>query len=600
MEPGGAVFQLTKPSEGVGLLHWNKELPSASGADPLGLNLRVSARLSDELLYCITSITPRARYYAFFPWAFQDYNDHERGTKADRGRIKAVLARERAMVVGAVFHHDGNACKDGGLGGSDKAIKLDRMKRRKFDLSRWEHLGAPEGQFGAAYKGSLINLGVFKTDDTRVKDEPDADETELDEETQAIDVRELSDLGKRLASAFDRSVRGTEFVKANWTLRNAVDTAILTEFGSRAGLCEISGKRAFDREVLRDIFFAKHKETYKEMARPGQHRRRMSLLLLLECVGQADASGAFFDNNVFSDICYFGKFLSEDEKRRIASVRIPASLKDVYERWRVYYSQNYLAVALQSMLIACVRLLRDKPAGLSHDQLVHGLNSPGLQSWFREILGQEPPRDFFAQSARETLAICGVIAEQGLEGALPMDAPFSERGLAERLIDGEANEVSGIFLATLLLYEAVLRYQQRTPVALKNWYAQQVYNPSADIALPETVKYLIEEFGENWLDLSNEQILHQLIWRFVVRQHQTMSYERGFGGSAPLFHVDGTTVIGTSSDFTDPRALNPRLGSALQILSDLGLITYDDDGGYSRTAQGDEWLAAELKLEGAR
>src|SRR5258706_9925554 len=176
------MYQLGKPSEAMRLLHWNKELPSASPADPLGLNLRVSARLSDELLYCITSITPRARYYAFFPWAFQDYNDHERAKQGDRGRIKAVLARERAMVLGAVLHHDGHPCDGGGLGGSDKATKIDRNRKRSFDLSRWEHLGAPEGQFGAAYKGSLINLGVFKADDARVKDEADAGATELDQE----------------------------------------------------------------------------------------------------------------------------------------------------------------------------------------------------------------------------------------------------------------------------------------------------------------------------------------------------------------------------------------------------------------------------------
>jgi hypothetical protein len=559
----------------------------------------VSARLSDELLYCITSITPRARYYAFFPWAFQNYNDHERATKDDRGRIKAVLARERAMVVGAVFHHDGNACEGGGLGGSEKAIKLDRKKRRNFDLSRWEHLGAQEGQFGAAYKGSLINLGVFKTDDERVKNEANTDKAELDEETRAIDVRELSDLGKRLASAFDRSVRSTEYVKANWTLRNAVDTAILKEFGSRAGLCEISRKRAFDREVLRDVFFAKNKDTYKEMARPGQHRRRMSLLLLLECVGQAHVAGAFFDNSVFSDICYFGKFLSDDEKPKIVSIKIPASLKDIYERWRVFYSQNYLAVALQSMLVACVRLLRDKSAGLSHDQLIQGLNSSDLKIRFKEVFGQELPKDFFTLTARETLAMCGVTADQDSAGAWPMDALFSERSLEERLIEGEANEASGIVLATMLLYESVFRYRQRTPVAFKNWYAQQVYNPSADIALPEIEKYLIEEFGYNWLSRSNEEILHRVIWRFVIRQHQTMSYERGFGGSASLFHVDGTTIIGTSSDFTDPRALNPRLVSALQILTDLGLVAYDDGGGYSRTAEGSGWLTAELKFETA-
>ena len=112
------MYELAKPSDGMRLLHWNKELPSASPADPLGLNLRVSARLSDELLYCITSITPRARYYAFFPWAFQDYNDHERAKQGDRGRIKAVLARERAMVLGAVpldfiTTHPARARRDG-------------------------------------------------------------------------------------------------------------------------------------------------------------------------------------------------------------------------------------------------------------------------------------------------------------------------------------------------------------------------------------------------------------------------------------------------------------------------------------------------------
>jgi hypothetical protein len=51
--------------------------------------------------------------------------------------------------------------------------------------------------------------------------------------------------------------------------------------------------------------------------------------------------------------------------------------------------------------------------------------------------------------------------------------------------------------------------------------------------------------------------------------------------------------------YTDPQAVNPRLGSALQILSDIGLTVYDDDSGnYQRTPQGDAWLASELKLAG--
>jgi hypothetical protein len=112
------VFELAKQANSLKLLQWTKELPSASAGDPLGLSLRVSARLANELLYCITSITPRARYYSFFPWAFQDYNERERATRNDRGRVKGVLSRERAMVLGAVVHH-GGACEGGSLGGSD-------------------------------------------------------------------------------------------------------------------------------------------------------------------------------------------------------------------------------------------------------------------------------------------------------------------------------------------------------------------------------------------------------------------------------------------------------------------------------------------------
>ena len=70
------------------------------------------------MLYCITSITPRARYYSFFPWAFQDYNDQNERRSGDRGRIKGVSLPESAMVLGAVLHHQGVACDKGGLGGS--------------------------------------------------------------------------------------------------------------------------------------------------------------------------------------------------------------------------------------------------------------------------------------------------------------------------------------------------------------------------------------------------------------------------------------------------------------------------------------------------
>jgi len=494
------------------------------------------------------------------------------------------------MVLGAVLHHEGRPCSGGALGGSDKATKLKLDSRKLFDLSKWNHLLATEGQFGAAYKGSLINLGIFDTDADHVKDDVDADAAELDQETQAVEVQELSALGKRLAAAFDRSVRDTVYVKRGSALRNAVRPDILAKFGSRAGLCEIAGKRAYDRGVLRDLFFA------NGMAKPAQIRRRMSLLLILESVGLARVAATSFDNVAFSDICYFGTLVSEDEPPTKSPINVPAELSDIYERWRVYYTQTYLAEALQSILVTCVRGLRGKPAGMPYEVLLQSLNSPSLKTRFREVVDVKLPKDFFALSVRETLTICG-IGGTPPANTLPIDAPFSERSLQRLLVGGEANESAAIVLATMLLYGTIQRYGSRVSDAYSNWYAQHVKNPASDIALPEVVKFLSEEFGSNWIECSNGQVLRRIIWRFVVRQHQAMSYERGFGGASPLFHVDGTTIIGTGKNFTDPQMPNLRLGSALQILSDLGLIRFDDDVGYVRTPDGEVWLATELKRE---
>jgi hypothetical protein len=130
------VLSLIKPAEGVHLLRWNKKLPSASTQDPLGLNLRLSARLATQLLYRITSITPRARYYAFFPWAFQDYAENEKGKRGDPGSVRAVLSRERAMVLGAVVHHEGAVCEGGALGGSNEATELVNSRSSSPDENR--------------------------------------------------------------------------------------------------------------------------------------------------------------------------------------------------------------------------------------------------------------------------------------------------------------------------------------------------------------------------------------------------------------------------------------------------------------------------------
>jgi hypothetical protein len=113
----------------ITLLHWSEKTGNPSVQDPLGLNLRVGARLGSQLLYCITSITPRARYYSFLVWCVADYLDRVKGTALDSGVRKALLLRERALTLGCVFDHDGEPCEGGGLIGSREAANVVGRQR---------------------------------------------------------------------------------------------------------------------------------------------------------------------------------------------------------------------------------------------------------------------------------------------------------------------------------------------------------------------------------------------------------------------------------------------------------------------------------------
>src|SRR5262245_54544080 len=72
------------------LLRWSDHVLASDVQDPLGLALRGSARLASRLLYCITSITPRARYFSFIPWCIFDHQLREKGKPHAMGLRDAI------------------------------------------------------------------------------------------------------------------------------------------------------------------------------------------------------------------------------------------------------------------------------------------------------------------------------------------------------------------------------------------------------------------------------------------------------------------------------------------------------------------------------
>ncbi len=214
-------------------------------------------------------------------------------------------------------------------------------------------------------------------------------------------------------------------------------------------------------------------------------------------------------------------------------------------------------------------------------------NNSAVNERLQSLLGVKLRGAFLSLTPAKTLAAGGVKVEtaltdgNSLQKALSITSTCSERQLSDLLCDGEAEQVTSIALAAMLLYTILLRYQATVAPGFDAWHQNHVQDRFADVCLPSLLKLLREDRGDDWWHRPNCEIIEQDHMALCSLQHQTMSYARGSGGSAPLFQIDGNTVIGTATDYSDPAAPNVRLGSALQILVDLDFVGGNNREGYS-------------------
>lgn len=588
------MFDLDQERSEVRLLNWNAELPSSGTNDPLGLTLRVGARLAAELSHCITSITPRARYYSFFPWAFERARI-ELGEKASLNELlRRVILHERAMLLGAVLHHEGQTCEGGALQGSTPAALISRdPSRDPISLGTWQHLQATEGGF-AAYKGSLINLGLFLDPDgdleTASAEEVEEDEAQEDRASK-LTTGHLSKKGERLAKAFGEAVAHAAYLETDPS--TPVDFETLRDFGGRAGLCELRDADPFDLPSLRDLFFAQGVEGTEN----SDFRRRMTLLLILQLAQAATESGAELTGETFSDLTFYRRLFPGDNGE--VEVDVPADLEDIAERWRIFHFHTYLTTALESLLAAAVRSLRGHPGGLSIRELVDSFGTPETDASLSDCLSIDIPKPFLEMTASEALAAVG------LDVAALVDEPPSTVGHAQlsrplektlRSLLSEGGLVSGSAgpaLATLLLYVVLLRFQATVSENHQGWNRHKVLDTYNDVSVPGVLHLLQSHFGASWWDRTNRDLLDYILGRLVVRQHEAMSYARGFGGSPPLFHLSGERVVGNDLTRDDVDPGNARFPSLMQILWDLRFL--GGDSGRDLTEDGKEFLASQIQ-----
>lgn len=545
------------------LIKWNQKVVIGKGQDPLGLNLRVSAQLSRQLLFCITSVTPRARYYSFLMWCIDEY------LKAKESNPSVMLDdvanyRERALVLGSVLHHEGETCAGGGLVGYRTAKRnYEKLKiSKQIDLTKNKLAENPARNI---YKGSLFNLGLFANLAESDSEIDDDDETEI----EIGDDFKLSDVGQHIADQYLSNIKNLKILGQIRQRKPICSVECLRSLGKIGGLCELKYPESQDRHILRELFF--NKLTTTNPSRSHEFRRQ-SLLLLMYFVSRCHNEGVSFNEMHFRHAVYYGEIPALKNRKP----QTPTQLLDIALRWRMFYFHYYLTVGLESLLAYVVSKTRDAGlSGLKLDCIWGDLGRAQPEAFLKRPLKALPNI-----TLEEVLTMfdlkyptCADAADEFDQG-LPLMHVLSEETLQSFLWQrSKLHTANGLLAAMLIILISLTRYRKwnvnSNPYG--NWLFQANRNDPLNVTLPTVIAGLNDKFNE-FQNAPLYDVLKYILYRYVLRQHQELSYVKSWDGGTLLITCDDDCVFWKNSDFERTTASNPRFDNAMQILEDLGYI----------------------------
>lgn len=557
----------------------------SEGQDPLGLNLRVSARLASQLLHCITSITQRARYYSFVPWAISAAHGLDENTKLSN-RLRYI---EKAFAASCILHHDGKACEGGGLVGSESLTKWMGGKRHtRIDVNELPFAQNPA--FGI-YIPSLGNMHLIQS-------EHPTEEAGDDENIQFVIGSDLTltPLGQKIAAGYDQAVS-----KANPTgflnPEKGIPADHLSKWGRLGGLCELSEGSA-DMDLLRDLMF-------NRFGLPeGSHRfRRDSLLLLLHLAGLAEKSRIVLGEWEFCDAIFDRRMSTNDDPPKTIRVSWPSALDDIAARWRMFDFHMYLTIVLENLFVCTVgEANRKRAEGFRLPELLAPLKTETFNRKIRALINVNYKGYFTDLTPNILFATTGLRVDEFsreaslvLEGNMPFDHPLSERSIQIAMHDSDcAGTPEALALSAVLCTTLCLRFLALEDTAAGKWLAGAVGgDPYDNVTVPVVIHDLRNHFSNPWQVTFGEWLLF-LLDRFVVRLHLSLAYQK----TGPLFSEDIDCIRGFGLHYDNPSYRNGRFPRAMRILEDLKLLAKDPETGVIKQSPAGKQLLREELAKG--
>jgi hypothetical protein len=533
---------------------WVRPAEPIGGLDHLGVQAPCVA-LYTELLPGITNVTDRARYYTFHPWLIwsfeKRYEDHS------LEQFRRVLRRAECLFALIAIRHarqlaDGDDGRHGkAMTGRDKLLRISEAD--DFSLDEYAALDGPnryfknkDGSLGQYYFGPLRDLRV------------------LDRSPQGLGYPPGYDRerGRALAEAFDSAVPADTFFRVM-----EKPSSTWADLDQLAAFCPCALPRnAVEYELLLDLFLARS-ETFRI---DDGLARRASLGLMLDLASRKTGDPKYAFDDMLRGAAYSGALL-DGSLWQVAPV-----FQRSQRGWGTYQRNELLSLALQGLFSAVLRATERDLTG----RLLRVADAADVAANLLLSMGTKltlPLSELVAQVRAELPALTN-----WLDANHEIQRGWRLQGL--RLDDDRLEEVAAESVAILLALLA--RGVDEYP------YADFELDPEYFDPREVHLLSLRQVSRSEWAIMSVQEWIRWLAVHWGINRHLRVALRKLRGERRDTFRIRPLEGELRVVEAPKPGYTIPRIGRSVQILRDLNLIDYNDEGAVVLTPRGQQELEA--------
>jgi len=533
---------------------WIRPPHPIRGLDHLSVQAPCTA-LFAQLLPGITNVTNRARYYAFHPWVIWSFE--KRYTDHSLDAFRRVLRRAECLFALIAIRHarrlgDSDEGRHGlGMVGREKLLRIDESGN--FSLDDYAGLKAPKryfqnrlGALGQYYFGPLRDLRVLDRSPHGVGYPPCYDR----------------ERGRALAEAFASGVPEDSFFRV--LEKPSVKWGDLDKLAPFCP-CGLLNNPA-EHDLLLDLFLARS-ELFGD---DGGLTRRASLGLMLDLASRVPRDPGYTFERILRGAAYSGT-LSDGTSWQV---------KPVFDRvrrgWATYQRNELLSLSVQGLFAAVLRgIQRDRSGRVVRVDDAADVAVDLLSSLSAKLA--LPLVDLITQVRQELPPITGWLNPAH---ELQRGWRLHELGLEDGRIESVAGESVAILSA--LLARGVDEYP----------YGDFDLDPEYFDPREIHLLSLRNLSRREWAKMSVREWVRWLAVHWCVGRHLRVALRKIRGEQRDTFRIRPLEGELRVVEVPQPAFTGPRVDRSIQILRDLGLLDYDDDGTVVLTTRGQEELEA--------